>query len=531
MSSKKTAESDRSTRFGSNGSFESSSTKRDDTDDTGPKRRARSGGGRPQSKAARTLHQKNTHSHSAELSSKALSDEEQTPSPGVYASFEIPRASAPDSDPLLQLMLSHRPTTAFASPGTEEGPTAWRTFDVQQHNLELNAMRNRAIFDILQSQHLEALRISSFMQSQQHQPPPTSLQNITSNRLREFLQSPEQQHQRFCDPSSLLLGMPESSLANNAQASVLLEQLLLQRLAAATPPSASHQHNVLQQLLLQQLTGISNLQQPHGAGVLGNPFGAAAASFTGSAGLQHQPQQQLPHHMLESLLQYKQQSQHPSTAPQAQVKPAMDGGQKQAPTSPQTQEQQQQPKPLAANQQPVSQSKGIPLALPSDVNHLSGYQIFIRHQLEFFVSEQSDCDTNVQGRKKCVKLSQIGIRCRHCAHTPLRQRGRGSVYYPQKLSGVYQAAQNMATTHLAISCLCFSERMRQELSILHQRKDTAAGGKVYWADACRRMGMVDDDDDGIHFVSDEATEKALAGDFDVDDKVDTSADHSKNPTK
>jgi len=49
----------------------------------------------------------------------------------------------------------------------------------------------------------------------------------------------------------------------------------------------------------------------------------------------------------------------------------------------------------------------------------------------------------------------------------------------------------MATTHLAVACAHIPESVRQELASLHNRRDTAAGGKRFWADACRRMGMTE----------------------------------------
>jgi len=68
-------------------------------------------------------------------------------------------------------------------------------------------------------------------------------------------------------------------------------------------------------------------------------------------------------------------------------------------------------------------------------------------------------------------------------------------------TGVYQAAQNMATTHLAEDSLCFPEKMRKQLLELHSRKGTAAGGKIYWAKACHGMGMIEDEH-GVRFGSD-----------------------------
>jgi hypothetical protein len=83
----------------------------------------------------------------------------------------------------------------------------------------------------------------------------------------------------------------------------------------------------------------------------------------------------------------------------------------------------------------VARPSGIPLALSCDDDQLSEYQILVRKQLTIFEATQEDGESNTQGRKKQVVLGQVGIRCRHCAGSPLRQRGRGAVYYPAKLQG------------------------------------------------------------------------------------------------
>lgn len=145
-------------------------------------------------------------------------------------------------------------------------------------------------------------------------------------------------------------------------------------------------------------------------------------------------------------------------------------------------------------------NSGISLSVPTDIIHLSEYQIVLRQQLEFFTAKDSDAESNIQGRKKRVRVGQVGIRCRHCSNVPMRQRGRGAVYYTTKLSGVYQAAQNMAVSHLSISCSMIPPLIRQNLLDLHNRRDTAGGGKQYWADCCEAIGLYDDDD-GIRFKS------------------------------
>ncbi|GKY97842.1 hypothetical protein MPSEU_000742200 [Mayamaea pseudoterrestris] len=90
-------------------------------------------------------------------------------------------------------------------------------------------------------------------------------------------------------------------------------------------------------------------------------------------------------------------------------------------------------------------AQGTPLFMQCDVEQLSDYQSLLRKQLELFQAGPEDIECNTQGRKKPVVLGQVGLRCRHCSGYPLRSRGRGAVYYPSKLLGVYQAAQNMAS--------------------------------------------------------------------------------------
>lgn len=138
--------------------------------------------------------------------------------------------------------------------------------------------------------------------------------------------------------------------------------------------------------------------------------------------------------------------------------------------------------------------ENVDMYIPSDAVFLSEYQAEIRRQLEYFTSTKDDVNYSVQGRKRKAILGQVGIRCKHCAPFNLRQRGRGAVYYPTSLSAVYQAAQNMATNHLQEHCSRIPATVRSELGRLRERRDTASGGKQYWVDACRAVGLVEDED-------------------------------------
>jgi len=141
-----------------------------------------------------------------------------------------------------------------------------------------------------------------------------------------------------------------------------------------------------------------------------------------------------------------------------------------------------------------------------DHDSLSRYQCIVRKQIEVFEAGQEYVDATAQGRNKPVVLGQVGIRCRHCQMVPVQQRGRGAVYYPSKLTGVYQAAQNMATYHLMgekSGCQHLPEMVRIELLSLNPQKkskSSAGGGKKYWADGVRVLGVYEDEN-GLRFRS------------------------------
>ena len=118
----------------------------------------------------------------------------------------------------------------------------------------------------------------------------------------------------------------------------------------------------------------------------------------------------------------------------------------------------------------------------------------VRQQLEVFESGPEDVESNTQGRKKSVVLGQAGIRCKWCAMLPLRARGRGAVYYPSKLSGIYQAAQNMAGSHLIGSCQHMPKNIKEELRQLRETKANASGGKSYWAESGAALGLYESEE-------------------------------------
>jgi hypothetical protein len=145
--------------------------------------------------------------------------------------------------------------------------------------------------------------------------------------------------------------------------------------------------------------------------------------------------------------------------------------------------------PATASVPPSLPSSGISMGLPDDNQRLSEYQVNIRQHLEIFEAKKEDVRSNIQGRKRPVFLGQAGIRCRHCSNLKLCKRGRGAVYYPVKLSGMYQAAQNMASSHLSDCCSQIQPGIKQRLRDLRHRRETARGGKEYWAESGRAIGL------------------------------------------
>lgn len=145
----------------------------------------------------------------------------------------------------------------------------------------------------------------------------------------------------------------------------------------------------------------------------------------------------------------------------------------------------------------------VPLALPEDNDKLSPFQNLLRNQIEVFKASSEDASTHTRGRNKPIAANQVGIRCRHCANLPIKQRQKGATYYPSTIMGIYQAAQNMSVTHLQDgSCQEMPIEVKQEFGRLLSTKATSTGaGRPYWAQAAKQLGLIDTDD-GIRFIRD-----------------------------
>lgn len=159
------------------------------------------------------------------------------------------------------------------------------------------------------------------------------------------------------------------------------------------------------------------------------------------------------------------------------------------------------------------------LFMDCDEDSLSEYQCLIRQQMELFEATREEAASSVQGRNKQILVGQVGIRCRYCSSctsntststssSPAKKGPSGStngapkasLYFPTKLERIYQAAQNLASFHLCGNCPLVPPEIKQRILVLRERKSPAGGGKRYWAEGVRCLGVIEHQG-GLFFAS------------------------------
>jgi hypothetical protein len=68
-----------------------------------------------------------------------------------------------------------------------------------------------------------------------------------------------------------------------------------------------------------------------------------------------------------------------------------------------------------------------------------------------------------------------------------------------QLDGVYQTAQKLTVGHLCKHCTAIPDEIRQKLLFLKDQKSSDGGGKRYWADGVRSLGVIETPKDGLAF--------------------------------
>jgi hypothetical protein len=76
---------------------------------------------------------------------------------------------------------------------------------------------------------------------------------------------------------------------------------------------------------------------------------------------------------------------------------------------------------------------------------------------------------------------------------PKTARARGAVYYSKTVDGMYQVAQNMSKLHLCKQCHKVPVQIQNRLVELQTSHTRASGGKEYWAEGLRVLGVIEQD--------------------------------------
>ena len=142
----------------------------------------------------------------------------------------------------------------------------------------------------------------------------------------------------------------------------------------------------------------------------------------------------------------------------------------------------------------------FPVARGDDEGRLTPYQCLARQHIQYFEAGQAQVEEGAQGRNKPIVLGQVGIRCIHCAGFARKDKAPAAAFYPAKLSGIYQSAQNIMNSHLAKDCQNVPENVRERLKSTANRKSPPGTGKTYWSDEAVKVGIFEDEH-GLRFLS------------------------------
>ena len=157
--------------------------------------------------------------------------------------------------------------------------------------------------------------------------------------------------------------------------------------------------------------------------------------------------------------------------------------------------------PTAATNIPVGLTgrAPFPVARGNDEGRLTPYQCLARQHIQYFEAGQAQVEEGAQGRNKPIVLGQVGIRCIHCAGLARKDKAPAAAFYPAKLSGIYQSAQNIMNSHLAKDCQNVPPNVRERLKSTANRKSPPGTGKAYWSDEAMNVGIFEDEH-GLRFL-------------------------------
>jgi hypothetical protein len=137
----------------------------------------------------------------------------------------------------------------------------------------------------------------------------------------------------------------------------------------------------------------------------------------------------------------------------------------------------------------------IPLSMELDQNSLTPLHCFVRkHCVELFTATKDDVTTPSKGKRKPIRVGQVGIRCPHCHNDDetSKAKERGSIYYPTSIASIYNATMNLLQRHLH-NCNAVPPEIRRRYETLKADDARSGTSKKYWIESALKLGLVDTD--------------------------------------
>ena len=114
------------------------------------------------------------------------------------------------------------------------------------------------------------------------------------------------------------------------------------------------------------------------------------------------------------------------------------------------------------------------------------------------VFQASEADVIVRSTSKSVKLHQVGVRCRFCAHLPHGARANRSSAFPSRLqNSLYQSFNMMVRDHFSKCQEIPDDIQSSYLARKGTNSQGACDSRHYWHFAAKKLGMVEAGDGGI----------------------------------
>lgn len=130
------------------------------------------------------------------------------------------------------------------------------------------------------------------------------------------------------------------------------------------------------------------------------------------------------------------------------------------------------------------------LGTDSDEIWLSKFLSFLREEcIEVFEATQVDVMERKTSKK--IQTSQVGLRCRFCAHVPYRARVVRSSCFPSSISRIYQSLTMMIREHFSRCPEMPSETRSKYTGLKFMTKKGEIESKTHWIESAQSIGMID----------------------------------------